>query len=119
MECRDSEIFTIIPMHLFLKSFNYNDKEICVSFLPEIDVKGHKLNTVYNSIKDELVKMSKQVSMTRKKTSDKENKGRNRKRIFGSNYKSLLNRTKFLKSNSFIEGNDKFMDRELYLLSNF
>ena len=44
LETRDSEMFVIIPMFAFLKSFNGEDQNICSSFLPEI------LDTSHNPV---------------------------------------------------------------------
>ena len=103
-------------MLLFLKSINQDDKNICKTFLPEIQDTTHKLYSDYTRLQEEMFKISKRVVLLQEKNSCKENRARNRKRVPRSNYKSLLNSAKFLKTHSSINEKSR-IDKRLYSLS--
>lgn len=116
LETRDSEMFVIIPMFAFLKSFNGEDQKLCCSFLPEISDPSHNLYKKYNLVKDQIFEVSQKLGRAKEKASDKENQIWNKRRSFQKGFKSLLNSAKFLSGNGLIKKRRK-MDRELFSLS--
>lgn len=108
-------------MILFLKSFNQEDRNICQTFLPGIADNKDSLFSEYQNLKNSVfalnLKMMRQKMKSTKK--GKENRLKNRTRIFnsqyGSGFKSLLNSAKFLKKQNLATNNSK-IDKELYQL---
>ena len=109
-------MFIIIPMFMFLKSFNGEDKNICGSFLPEIIDTAHPLNKKYQNIKTILFSISKKLVSKKNKICDKENRTWNKSKVYNKGFKSLLNSAKFLSGKYGVMKNNK-MDKELFALS--
>ena len=110
-------MFIIIPMYLFLKSFNGEDRKICASFLPEITDTGHQLHKKYQNLKNDLFSISKKLIAKKSKVFGKENQNWNKSSVYQGRFKSLLNSAKFLSMNTSAVKQNK-IEKQLYNLSN-
>lgn len=53
LECREADIFVIIPCLLILKFLDNDDKMICIYFLPQILKSHDKINDIFNELNAE------------------------------------------------------------------
>ena len=116
LSCRDSEIFIIIPMFIFLKKINNEDNNVCETFLPDILENSNNLNKKFFELKNEIFKINTQFIKCKQNKQIKLNK-ENVKNSFNNNndkkYTRLLYSRKSTKQSKINDVNNK-IDKELF-----